>query len=167
MPSIKKGLARTPTPPEPQPLGGHPGVMVELREVGPEDCDGAAERYKLRWRRVVVQDGLADDVRAALRELRRRGLYAGPLLGDALDPEPGSTRRGLPPDYDGGDARLCNARCVTGRPCRALALQNGRCVRHGGMSSGPRTAAGKRRSSANLIRAREVLAARRAVPRST
>ena len=136
-------------------------MLVELREVGPEECDGAGEKYRLRWRRVVTQDGHDDDVRAALRELRRRGLYAGPLLGDELPPEPGSTRRGVPADYDGSDPSLCNARCVTGRPCRALALPNGRCVRHGGKSTGPRTPEGKRRSVANLVKAREVLARRR------
>ena len=151
----------------PRPLAAHPGVLVELREVGPEECDGAAERYKLRWRRVVVQDGHDDETRTALRELRRRGLYAGPLKGDELPPGPGATRRGVPADYRGDDERLCNARCVTGRPCRALALPNGRCVRHGGLSTGPKTPEGRARSAANLIRAREVLAARRAVPRST
>ena len=158
---------RTPLPPkpEPQPLAEWPNVLVELREVGPEECDGAAERYKLRWRYVVVQDGHDPEVRAALQELRRRGLYAGPLKGDELEPTPGSTRRGIPPDYAGDDERLCNATTRSGRPCRALALPNGRCVRHGGKSTGPRTPEGKRRSAANLIRAREVLAARRAVPR--
>lgn len=32
----------------------------------------------------------------------------------------------------------------TGQPCRAKALANGRCKNHGGMSTGPRTAEGKR-----------------------
>ena len=158
---------RLPPKSPPQPLTDHPAVLVELREVGPEECDGAAEKYRLRWRRVVVQDGHDHETRTALRELRRRGLYDGPLLGDELPPPEGATRRGVPADYAGDDERLCNARCVTGRPCRALALPNGRCVRHGGRSTGPRTPEGKRRSAANLIRAREVLAARRAVPRST
>ena len=161
MPSIKNGLARTPTPPEPQPLGGYPGVMVELREVGPAEADGAGEKYRLRWRRVVVQDGHDDEGRAALRELRRRGLYAGPLLGDELEPEPGSTRRGIPPDYRGDDERLCNAKTRSGRPCRAQALLSGRCRWHGGLSTGPKTPEGRARSAANLIRAREVLAAKR------
>jgi hypothetical protein len=32
----------------------------------------------------------------------------------------------------------------TGQPCKAMALTNGRCKNHGGMSTGPRTAEGKR-----------------------
>jgi hypothetical protein len=32
----------------------------------------------------------------------------------------------------------------TGNPCRALALKNGRCRNHGGMSTGPRTTEGRR-----------------------
>lgn len=145
----------------PQPLAGHPGVLVELREVGPEDRDGGGEKYRLRWRYVVVADGHDDEVRAALRELRRRGLYHGPLLGDELPPPPGSTRRGVPLEYDGSDSALCNAKTRRGARCRALALPSGRCRWHGGMSTGPKTPEGKRRVTANLIRANEVLAARR------
>ena len=111
----------------PQRLPGHPRVLVELREVGPVDCDGGREKYRLRWRYVVTQDGLGDDVRAALRELRRRGFNAPPINGDELEPPPGSTRRGVPFDYRGDDERLCNAKTRTERPCRALA---GRCRWH-------------------------------------
>ena len=32
----------------------------------------------------------------------------------------------------------------TGKPCQAKALANGRCKNHGGMSTGPRTADGKK-----------------------
>ncbi len=32
----------------------------------------------------------------------------------------------------------------TGQPCQAKALANGRCKNHGGMSTGPRTAEGKK-----------------------
>ena len=136
--SRRKGLARESPPPAPHPLTDRPGVMVALREVGPVDCDGGGEKYRLRWRYVVVQDGLGEDVRDALRTLRRRGFAVPPLLGDELEPKPGSTRRGVPLDYRGDDPHLCNARCVTGRPCRALALPAGRCKWHGGMSTGPR-----------------------------
>lgn len=110
----------------PQPLPGHPGVLVELREGGPEDRDGAGEHYRLRWRRVVVDDGHDDALRADLLRLRRLGLYAGPLKGDELPPEPGATRRGIPVDYAGDDPHLCNAKTRSGRPCRALALPSGR-----------------------------------------
>jgi hypothetical protein len=35
----------------------------------------------------------------------------------------------------------------TGKPCRAPAMKNGRCRRHGGMSTGPRTPEGRARIS--------------------
>lgn len=41
-----------------------------------------------------------------------------------------------------------------GLPCQAQALPRGRCKLHGGMSSGPKTEAGKARSMANLRRGR-------------
>jgi len=49
---------------------------------------------------------------------------------------------------------LCGARCRDGHPCQARAtrdaetgcfVRNGRCRMHGGLSTGPRTAEGKRR----------------------
>jgi hypothetical protein len=44
---------------------------------------------------------------------------------------------------------LCEAHArTTGRPCRAHALQNGRCKLHGGMSTGPRTLEGRARIAA-------------------
>ena len=136
-------------------------VLVELREVGPVDCDGGAEQYRLRWRYVVTQDGLGDDVREALRTARRRGFSVPPINGDELEPPTGSTRRGVPPDYDGTDPRLCNAKTRAGRPCRALALPAGRCKWHGGMSTGPRTPEGRARSALNLIKANAARAAKR------
>jgi hypothetical protein len=54
----------------------------------------------------------------------------------------------------------CGARCrTTGLPCQAKATPSGRCRWHGGCSTGPRTAAGKARSAANLptSRARDKL----------
>lgn len=65
---------------------------------------------------------------------------------------PGETKRGIPPNYAGGDPSLCNARTKSGRPCRALGLEpSGRCKWHGGMSTGPRTAEGKAASAGNLM----------------
>jgi hypothetical protein len=37
---------------------------------------------------------------------------------------------------------------VKGTPCQAQALKNGRCFRHGGLSTGPRTAEGKAKRAA-------------------
>ena len=59
----------------------------------------------------------------------------------------------------------CGARCRDGHPCQAQAtrdvetgcyVRNGRCRLHGGLSTGPRTPAGKRRvGEAARRRARE------------
>lgn len=145
-----------------EPLPDHPGLLVQWRWVEPAEYtgDGPGEP-RLRYARVVVDDGLTDEVRRDLRALRLRGLYTGLLKGDELPADPGSTRRGVPVDYDGSDPRLCNAKTRSGRACRALALPNGRCRWHGGMSTGPRTEEGKRRSALNLLKANEALAAKR------
>ena len=39
----------------------------------------------------------------------------------------------------------CGARSRAGGPCKAPAMRNGRCYRHGGASTGPRTAEGLER----------------------
>lgn len=43
----------------------------------------------------------------------------------------------------------------TGKPCRQPALANGRCRFHGGLSTGPRTPAGRARALANLVQYRK------------
>ena len=155
---------KRPLPPKagPQPLPDHPHVLAAWQWVTPPQHTGDSPAPpRLVYRRVVTADGLDAETRDALRLLRRQGFPTPPLLGDELPPEPGSTRRGVPADYDGTDPRLCNARTVAGGFCRALGLPNGRCVRHGGKSTGPRTPEGKRRVAQNLALARAVLAARR------
>ena len=39
----------------------------------------------------------------------------------------------------------CSARTRAGHPCKRKALKNGRCPNHGGLSTGPKTNAGKTR----------------------
>ena len=161
-PSARKGLAAHPAP-EPQPLPDWPNVLVEWRWVEPAEYSGDSPHDpRLNYRRVVVADGLTNELRHDMRRLRSLGLYDGPLLGDELEPTPGSTRRGVPADYAGDDERLCNAKTRSGRPCRAQALLSGRCRWHGGLSTGPKTPEGRARSALNLVKARAVLAARRA-----
>jgi len=47
--------------------------------------------------------------------------------------------------------QICGAYArSTGLPCRAKALENGRCRNHGGLSTGPKTAEGKLKSILNL-----------------
>lgn len=50
----------------------------------------------------------------------------------------------------------CGATTRKGTPCRQLSLyvNNGRCKFHGGMSTGPRTRKGKKRSALNGLRAK-------------
>ena len=45
---------------------------------------------------------------------------------------------------------VCGAKTRKGTPCKCLALDNGRCKYHGGMSTGPRTPEGKKRALMNL-----------------
>ena len=49
----------------------------------------------------------------------------------------------------------CEAQTRRGTPCQCKAMANGRCKLHGGKSSGPKTPEGKRRSAANLQRAKK------------
>jgi hypothetical protein len=42
---------------------------------------------------------------------------------------------------------LCGARSRRGTECQRRALDNGRCRNHGGLSTGPKTAAGRQRIS--------------------
>ncbi len=44
----------------------------------------------------------------------------------------------------------CLAKTRKGSPCQCLALANGRCRFHGGLSTGPKTREGRRRALMNL-----------------
>lgn len=50
-----------------------------------------------------------------------------------------------------GESILCGARRRQGGACGQLAMANGRCRFHGGLSTGPRTAEGLERSRAASI----------------
>jgi hypothetical protein len=50
----------------------------------------------------------------------------------------------------------CGARTRAGTPCKRKDIyNNGRCKFHGGLSTGPRTAEGKKRSSMNGFKSKE------------
>jgi hypothetical protein len=72
------------------------------------------------------------------------------LTRKSLDSQPSPDRRGWlrhgnrPGDY--AKAPRCGARTRAGGCCRQPAMRNGRCRMHGGLSTGPRTAAGLERS---------------------
>lgn len=126
-------------------------LVIRTREADPDDWSGLGYALpKLKFERYVAEDGHTPEAREALRHLRTRGVDVGLLLGDVLPSLPGSTKRGIPPDYAGDDPRLCNARTKSGRPCRGLKLAHGRCKWHGGLSTGPRTPEGKARCTMNL-----------------
>ena len=61
------------------------------------------------------------------------------------------TRRGLSADYAGDDPSSCNVPTKTGRPCRALALESGRCKKHGGIGDTPKVSRRNRLSRQRLI----------------
>lgn len=81
---------------------------------------------------------------ATMEAWRERGYsYPPPAL-----PELPKERRGL----------ICGAKTRKGIPCRRKDIYlNGRCRLHGGLSTGPKTAAGKQRSAANLPKPPEKL----------
>ena len=58
----------------------------------------------------------------------------GVLVGSEIEPaEPAQAKS------------LCGAKTRAGEPCKRKALENGRCRNHGGLSTGPKTAAGRMR----------------------
>jgi hypothetical protein len=57
----------------------------------------------------------------------------------------GWLKNGNPPG-DFSTAPRCGAKTRRGTPCQCPAMRNGRCRLHGGLSTGPKTAAGKERS---------------------
>jgi len=62
----------------------------------------------------------------------------------------------LPPFPEECRGLTCDAKTRKGTPCkRTDVYENGRCPLHGGLSTGPRTADGKRRSAANLPKPHE------------
>lgn len=51
------------------------------------------------------------------------------------------------------ERRFCGAKTRRGTPCRQLGIfENGRCKLHGGLSTGPKTAEGKRKSALNGLK---------------
>ena len=80
---------------------------------------------------------------AGAKQTVQRGGRGAKLKAD-VGPQ-ASRRGGLKNGNRSGDfskAPACGARTRRGAPCRARAMANGRCRMHGGLSTGPRTAAG-------------------------
>lgn len=63
---------------------------------------------------------------------------------------------------DGDKNSICGAKTRAGTPClRKDLLRGGRCRLHGGLSTGPKTLEGKRRSALNTGKSYEELLANR------
>lgn len=87
------------------------------------------------------------------RDAIERAEYERVVQGFSLPPPRGWNRTPLPPyppfpeDLRG---MACGAKTRAGTRCKMTAIfRNGRCKLHGGMSTGPRSIAGKVRSAAN------------------
>ncbi len=93
-----------------------------------------------------------DAVRAK-RDAIERAEYEQFLQGYSLPPRRGWSRAPLPsypPFPEELRGMTCSARTRAGTPCKMRAIHcNGRCKLHGGLSTGPRSDAGKARSAAN------------------
>lgn len=103
------------------------------KTVAPRDGDFAAK--KRRFKAIMVESmRLINEAEKAWKR------------GDYLFERP--PLPGMPPELCG---LPCGARTRAGTPCKRLdTWGNGRCKLHGGMSTGPRTKAGKKRARANL-----------------
>lgn len=93
-----------------------------------------------------------DAVRAQ-RDAIERGEHEQGLQDFSLPPRRGWSRAPMPsypPFPEDLRGMACGARTRAGTPCKMTALfRNGRCKLHGGMSTGPRSNAGKKKSAAN------------------
>ncbi len=145
---------------------GFPEVPeVDPEDDGPHNCKHHLHRpwviqnERKRERRSVL-DWLAQGKKAAdLPKVEEWPPYHNPdpdieKIDEWLKPDPAGAalRRGrLKNNNPVGDylaAPRCGAGTRAGAPCRQPAMPNGRCRFHGGKSTGPRTAAGLRRSKA-------------------
>jgi hypothetical protein len=89
----------------------------------------------------------ADEARAAYRRWCRRSQALAADLSQGRDTD-GSEWPSFP---DMARDLRCGARTRAGTPCLRRDLQsNGRCRLHGGLSTGPKTDAGRKRARANL-----------------
>ena len=70
-------------------------------------------------------------------------------------PHPKAELPSIPPECIG---MTCGARTRAGTPCKRKDLYiSGRCKLHGGLSTGPRTEEGKRRSALNWMKRRNLI----------
>jgi hypothetical protein len=115
-------------------MGRHPKAVAEVLATLYQ-----ATIYQRRWEEWAAT--LPDDAKRKLfRNFARRRQAAIDAGRYYIPSRPGYLRN-----------LTCGARTRSGKPCSMTALfANGRCIWHGGKSTGPRTAEGRARSLENL-----------------
>ena len=81
------------------------------------------------------------------RNTRRRARAHHGVLRDLRQPKCKTSVKSVQPVSARNPATACAAMTRTGRACVRRAMANGRCPNHGGLSSGPRSEAGRQRIS--------------------
>jgi hypothetical protein len=108
------------------------------------------KKYKAWWRKYnkIRQDYEAECDRV-LKALKELPLGYHPLLD--FPPEP--PHLPLPKEFQG---MTCGAKTRAGTSCKLTSIYpNGRCKFHGGLSTGPKTEAGRKRSALNGRKAKK------------
>lgn len=95
------------------------------------------------------QQRTIEEAAAALPDAAKRKLFREHYEAQQAAEESGRYYREGRPSYLVG--LTCGARTRSGKPCGMTALHaNGRCIWHGGMSTGPRSPEGRARALENL-----------------
>lgn len=121
-----------------------------------EWAEHASQRTKASHERLAATTGLSgDDVRLRKHKLMAREAkraagwkWTPPPAGMGLAMASLGIAPGVVRSLTTAPRSTCQARTRRNTPCKALALGNGRCRNHGGLSTGPRTAEGWERTRA-------------------
>lgn len=124
------------------------------RASGPHEVARIVElrrRWVQHWRSVhalaAEREARLDDIARTMATVPPHACKALLAEADRLEQAP------FPPFPDELRSLTCGARTRAGTPCKQTGLHtNGRCKLHGGLSTGPTTAAGRDRAQRNLKR---------------
>ena len=126
-----------------------PGALGPIGHVSEINGRDAAEVVTLVPRRhardrIVARVGVADFSRTVadmITDVDNGGGMSRPANHTPHEPRRGWLKNGNPPG-DFSTAPRCGAKTRQGTPCQCPGMRNGRCRIHGGLSTGPKTAAG-------------------------